>query len=178
MAPITNLSCRCGRVQLRAVGTPFIVTECHCNSCRAAAVRLSALPGARPFTAANGGTPSALYRKDRVDVVAGAAHLKAFRLGPTAKTRRVVATCCNTPVFLDFSGGHWMDLYAPLWPNGDMPTPQIRTMTRDLDDPSVLDDAISSGALTTAKFYWTLLVVWAAMGFRAPEIDVTGEMEA
>lgn len=178
MGPITNLSCRCGLVRLRARGRPLIVTECHCNSCREAAARLLALPGSPQLTAPNGGTPSALYRKDRVDFVEGAEQLKAFRLKPDSKTRRVVATCCNTPVFLEFQAGHWIDLFSPLWPEGDMPTVEARTMTSDLPNPSVLDESTPSGPLITARFYAKLLIAWAAMGFRTPEIDVGGELNS
>lgn len=178
MAPNTKLSCRCGQVRVQISGRPLIVTECHCNSCREAATRLSSLPGAPRFTSTNGGTPSVLYRKDRVDIVEGAEQLKAFKLNPNSKTRRVVATCCNTPVFLEFQGGHWIDLFSPLWPEGEMPAVEIRTMTSDLTDPSVLDNRAPSGWLTTARFYAKLLVAWAAMGFRSPEIEVDGELKA
>ena len=141
-------------------------------------MRLSSLPGAPRFTAPNGGTPSVLYRKDRVIVVEGSEQLKAFRLKPDSKTRCVVATCCNTPVFLEFQGGHWIDLFSPLWPEDEMPAVDIRTMTSDLPNPSVLDNDIPSGPLTTAGFYAKLLVAWAAMGFRTPKFEVDGKLQA
>src|SRR5690606_3959984 len=92
-----SLHCSCGKVQLIARGKPIMATECHCNSCREAGARLGVLDGAPSFLAANGGTPFAMYRKDRVEITHGQALLKEFRLKPDSPTRRVIATCCNTP---------------------------------------------------------------------------------
>lgn len=172
-----TLSCACGSVELVVTGTPIIATECHCNSCREAGARLSALPGAPKILADNGGTPFVLYRKDRAEITRGGEHLKAFRLKPDAATRRVVATCCNTPAFLEFKGGHWMSIFHTLWPVGAMPAIDIRTMTGDTD-PRVLDGAIPAGKWQTARFFGRLLAAWAAMGFRSPDVPVAGEIEA
>lgn len=172
-----TLSCACGGVRLEVRGAPIITTECHCNSCREAGARLSVLPGVPEIVTANGGTPFVLYRKDRAEVTRGAEHLKAFRLKLDAKTRRVVASCCNTPAFLEFKGGHWMSIYHTLWPVGTMPAIEIRTMTGDTDGAR-LDDRIPSGARQTAGFYARLLIAWAAMGFRSPDVPVAGEIDA
>lgn len=174
----TQLACKCGKVHLDVQGRPFITTECHCNSCREAAQRLGGLPGAPAILADNGGTPFILYRKDRAHITQGAEHLKAFRLTPKSVTRRIVATCCNTPMFLEFKGGHWMSIYAALWPEADRPAMTIRTMTADRNDLPALDDSIPSGALHTAGFFAKLFGVWAAMGFRSPEVIVHGEINA
>lgn len=174
----TTLTCTCGKVHLDVAARPFIVTECHCNSCREAAHRLRALPGAPAILADNGGTPFVLYRKDRAQITKGAEHLKAFRLTPKSVTRRIVASCCNTPMFLEFKGGHWMSIYASLWSEADRPAIAMRTVTSDRDDPAALDDSVPSGPLHTARFYAKLFGAWAAMGFRSPEIIVDGEIKA
>ncbi|WP_238946397.1 hypothetical protein [Vandammella animalimorsus] len=43
MTPSTSLTCRCGQTRMEVIGAPFMVTECLCNSCRAAAARLATL---------------------------------------------------------------------------------------------------------------------------------------
>lgn len=172
MRKTQQLSCACGKFHIELEGAPFITTECHCNSCREAAHRLADLPLAQPMTEANGGTPFVLYRKDRVRFPDGAAQLRAYRLCDKAPTRRVVTTCCHSPVFLEVQGGHWLSLYASLWPETSRPPTQIRTMTSDLQDPTVLDRAIPSGKWTIAGFYAKLLAVWIAMGFKAPKVAI------
>ena len=178
MTATTRLRCHCGQVELQADRAPIVTAECHCTSCRAAGARLRALAKAPPFLAANGGTPFVLYRKDRVRFLKGTEQLREFRLTPTSKTRRVVAACCNTPAFLEFQGGHWLSLYACLWREGTRPPLDLRTMTSDLPDASVLDDAVPNGKRQSIQFFARLLGAWIAMGFRSPKIPVFGKVEA
>lgn len=172
MTETTRLACACGSFHLELSGDPFFATECHCNSCREAARRFDALPPAFPLAGPNGGTPYILYRKDRVHFPDGTQLLRAHRLGDKAPTRRVLTTCCNSPVFLEFQGGHWLSLYAGLWPDATRPATQIRTMTSDLPEHHLLDDALPAGKAATAGFYGKLLLAWIAMGFRSPRIAV------
>ena len=167
-----ELACACGDVRLEVEGPPIVSAECHCNSCRAAGARLQALPGTGPVLEPSGGTRYLLYRKDRVRFSGEDKRLKAFRLGPEARTRRVVATCCNAPVFLEFQGGHWLSLYAGLWPDRAAPLPELRTMTGDLPDTAELDDRIPNGKRQSLSFFAKLLGAWIAMGFRSPRIQV------
>jgi hypothetical protein len=174
-----QLACACGKVHLEVERTPIISTECHCNSCREAGARLDKLPVSHSILEPNGGTHFVLYRKDRIRFTQGADLLREFRLTPTSKTRRVVAGCCNTPVFLEFEGGHWLSLYAGLWPEGSLPPLELRTMTGDRRPEGVaLDGDVPSGALQTARFYAKLLGAWIAMGFKSPKISVNGEINA
>ena len=174
----TTLTCACGQFHVEVTGAPFITAECHCNSCRSATQRLAILPPAFPLTNPSGGVPYVLYRKDRVGFPNGTASLAEFRLSETAPTRRVLTTCCNTPVFTEFQGGHWLSLFAGLWPDAERPAMQIRTQTSDAPDPAALDDSLPAGALTTAGFYAKLLGVWIAMGFKVPRIDVPQKISA
>lgn len=177
MNGVTGIGCACGQVRLEVAGRPLIVAECCCNSCRAGAARMAAgLPGAPHVANDHGGTHYVLYRKDRVRLLSGVEHLHGFRLTPEAPTRRVVATCCDTPVFVEFKGGHWLSLYAGLWPSGTAPAPELRTQTGDLPEGIVLpDDGIPAGAWPTAGFYGRLLTAWIAMGFRVPKVEIAGE---
>lgn len=179
MSAVTQLACACGQVQLAAHKTPIISAECHCNSCRAAGTRIEELPAAPPVLAANGGTRLVLYRKDRIRFIEGAEWLKEFRLTPQSKTRRVVATCCNSPVFLEVQNGHWLSLYGSLWPDGALPPVELRTMTSDLPEGTVLSDDVPNSKRPSISFVAKLLGAWIAMGFRVPKITVVnGELDA
>lgn len=174
MSQTTELRCACGQVRMAAAGAPLISPECYCNSCREAAGRMAALPGAPNVANAGGGTHFVCYRKDRLAFVAGQEQLRAFRLKPGAPTRRVIATCCNTPVFTEFEAGHWLSLYAGIWPAGTAPAPEVRTQTGDLPEGQRLDGSVPAGIWPTARFYGLLLVSWIAMGFKVPDVAVPG----
>jgi hypothetical protein len=178
MTQSTGLTCACGATRLEVRGEPIMVTECLCDSCRAAAARLGALPGARDPLTSYGATPSAEYRKDRIRILAGGDHLREFRLTPTSGSRRVVATCCNTPLFLEMKGAHWLSLYLHLWPEDSRPKAELRTMVKDLKDASALPADIPNLRTHTARFYARLLGAWVAMGFRNPRIEVKGVVDA
>jgi hypothetical protein len=178
MSKITHIGCECGQTGLELHGEPILVSECLCDSCRVAAARLATLPGARNILTSHGATPCAEYRKDRIRVLVGAEHLKEFRLSADAGTRRVVATCCNTPVFLELKGAHWLSVYVHLWPDETRPKTDMRTMAGDLPDASGLPDDIPNLKTHTLSFYMKLLGAWIGMGFRNPKLEVTGQIDA
>ncbi|CAN7219218.1 MULTISPECIES: GFA family protein [Ensifer] len=173
-----NAQCNCGRVQMHAVGRPIVATACYCASCRKAGALLEAIPGAAPVLNSDGSTDFVLFRKDRIDCVRGADQLREHRLTPTSKTRRVVATCCNAPMFLEFTSGHWLTLYRHRLDKDARPPLQMRVMTRDRRaDVSVKND-LPSYAGHSGKSMLKLIGAWAAMAFRSPKIDyVKGELD-
>jgi hypothetical protein len=142
MTSSIDLTCRCGKVHIAVEGEPILAAECQCDSCRKGSAYLSSLPGGAPITSPTGGTEYVLCRKDRVAFTAGAEHLVSYRLTPTSHTRRVVAGCCNTPIFVEFERGHWLSMYAGLWPESLRPAPAMRTMVSDLPERTVLPDDI------------------------------------
>ncbi|MCR6499144.1 DUF6151 family protein [Shinella sp. CPCC 101442] len=172
------IGCTCGKTHFEVEGEPFLVSECLCNSCRAAAARLERLPGAQSMLTSYQATPSAEYRKDRIKILSGAENLREFRLTADAGSRRIVATCCNTPVFLEMKGAHWLSVYLHLWPAETRPKPELRTMVGDLQDASGLPADILNLKTHHLKFYAKLLAAWIAMGFRNPKINVTGVIDA
>lgn len=179
MTRATPLTCACGDVQLEVDGDPIIAAECHCDSCRAAGGRLAALPAAASVLEPNGGTPYVMYRKDRVRFLAGTERLREFRLGPAATTRRIVASCCNTPICLEFHNGHWLSLYGRLWPREALPPMELRTMTSDRSDSAGLADDIPNRRHQSVRFFARLLGAWIAMGFKVPKLAfVKGEIQA
>lgn len=171
-------ACQCDRVALEVSGQPILSSICHCESCQIAGRRLAALAAAPPILGPNLGTPFMLFRKDRVRCQKGEALLAEYRLKPLSPTRRVVATCCNSPMFLEFTKGHWLSLYMDRFEPSERSPPDLRTMTRDLAAPIENDQGVPAFATHSASFMWKLLVAWAAMGFRAPKIDyVKGALE-
>lgn len=168
-----QLSCRCGEVRMSVDGAHIATVECLCGSCRRAAKVLEKLPGAAPILDEKDATPFVMHRKDRLTITAGQDKLKAHRLSEDAGTRRVVATCCNTPIFMELKGGHWLSLYASLWADDNRPAVEMRTMTGDRDD---LPNDIPNLKTHSLAFYGRLFLAWARMGFRNPVIADNGEL--
>jgi hypothetical protein len=134
------------------------------------------LPGAPTMLDKNSATRFVLYRKDRVRCEKGQEHLREHRLKKESKTRRVVATCCNTPMFLEFTSGHWLSLYGGLWPTG-LPALELRTMARERPEGIELPNDVPNPDTHTFSFFAKLLRAWAAMRFRAPKVDyVNGDI--
>lgn len=172
-----TLSCNCGKVKLEVQGAPFLVSECLCNSCRAAAARLKKLPGNPEMLTAYGATGCAEYRKDRVAFAEGESYLRDFRLTEDAGTRRVVASCCNTPMFMEMKDAHWLSIYLKRWPEGQRPAVQLRTMATDMEELSKVPDDVPNLKTHSIKFYAKLFAVWVAMGFKNPKFVTGGQID-
>jgi len=168
-----NLSatCQCSKVKIETVGQPIIAAACYCTSCREAGRRFEQLPSAPPVLNATGGADYLLYRKDRIKCVAGQAYLEEHRLKPESPTRRVLATCCNSAMFADFTKGHWLTLYRNRFPAGAPPI-EMRIMIRDRQDGVALADDLPNYESHSGKAMLRLLAAWAAMGFRRPEVTL------
>ncbi len=162
-------ACRCGKVKFEAVGAPILTGACYCASCQEAGRRFEQLPSAPPVLDPDGGTGYVLYRKDRVQCVTGQEHLEEHRLKPDSPTRRVIATCCNSAMFLDFTKGHWLTLYRNRFPAGAPPL-EMRIMTRDRRDGGALADDLPNYDGHSGKAMLRLIAAWIAMSFRRPEI--------
>jgi hypothetical protein len=162
-------ACRCGRVTVEVAGKPIAHAICYCTSCRTAGLAFAQAPGAPSVIDADGGTDLLLYRKDRIGPIAGGELLREHRLTPNSPTRRVVATCCNTPMFLDFTSGHWLGLYAGRV-SGPLPPLGMRVMTGDRLEKTPLPNDVPNYPSHSPRFAVRLLTAWAAMGFRRPKI--------
>lgn len=178
MTEVTRLTCTCGQVALAVRGEPIVSAECLCADCQNAGQILQSLPDAPPVLDQKGATRFVIYRKDRVQCDAGQDFLREYRLTADSKTRRIVAICCNTAMFLEFTNGHWLSIYGGLWSETSLPTLEIRTMTRDRPEGVTLPDDVPNPKTHTVSFYAKLLRAWAAMGFRTPKIEyVHGTVE-
>lgn len=169
MTQQAQLSCSCGQVQLQLDRAPILAAECHCTSCRTAGAQL------QHVLEDNGGTQFVLYRKDRVHFTRGFELLREHRLTPTSPTRRVVASCCNTPVFLEFQRGHWLSVYSRLWPAAERPAIEMRTMISDRTDATALPNDVPNARHQTFGFMAKLLGAWVAMGFKVPKLEIASE---
>ncbi len=164
------MSCRCGAVRIVLEAAPFLAAVCYCDDCQAAGTRLAALEGAPAVLDADGGTAYAMVRKDRVQIEFGEEHLAEFRLKPDAPTRRVVATCCNTPMFLDVSAAHWLTLYSDRMPASARRPVEMRVMTKYRNSDLPFPDAAPTYREHTLRFVFKVLGAWIAMGFGRPRL--------
>src|SRR5713226_7521822 len=105
-------SCSCGTVELEAIGAPIASVVCYCDDCQEGARQIEALPNALPVQDLDGGTAYILYRKDRVKCSRGALLLRSRKIREKSATNRVVATCCNSAMYLKFDDmKHWVSIY-------------------------------------------------------------------
>ena len=143
-APIMTATCACGRVQLKVFGAPIVSAVCYCGDCRRGATQIEALPNASAVRDPDSGTAYSLYRKDRFECSEGAELLKPYKLKDTSPTNRVVATCCNSAMFVNFDRGpHWVSAYRARL-NGELPPLQYRICTKSKPDGVVLSDDVPS----------------------------------
>lgn len=163
--------CRCGKVKLTAIGRPILTAACYCTSCQEAGRRFEQLACAPPVLNPDGGTDFVLYRKDRIACAMGQEHLDEHRLKPESPTRRVVASCCNSAIFLDLTKGHWLSIYRNRFP-ADAPPVEMRIMTGERRDGVELADDLPNYAAHSGKGMLRLLAAWMAMGFRRPKISL------
>ena len=165
--------CRCGKVELQIVGAPILRGICYCASCQAAGRLYRAARGVNSVLAQDGGTDYVLYRKDRVRCIQGGDLLQEQRLKPNSPTRRMHARCCDTPMFLDFTKGHWLSVYRGRLPD-DIPPATMRLMTAERPEGVALPDDMANYPGRSGKFMLKLLRAWMAMGFRRPAVAGVG----
>jgi hypothetical protein len=163
--------CQCGKVVFRTSGPPILAASCYCNSCQQAGQAFESLPSVPPLRDADGSTPMVLYRKDRVHCEAGKEHLAETRLKPDSPTRRIIATCCNSPMYLEFTKGHWLSVYRKRIAIGAPPI-EMRVMTKDRPADVALANDMPNYDTHSGKFMLKLLGAWVAMGFRRPDMGL------
>jgi hypothetical protein len=164
-------TCQCGEVRFEAIGAPILTAACYCTSCQEAGRQFEQLASAPRVLDSDSGTGMILYRKDRVRCVTGQQHLQERRLKPDSPTRRVIATCCNSAMFLDFTKGHWLSMYRSRFP-ADAPPLEMRVMTDERRSGVTLADDMPNYGGRSGKFMVKLIAAWIAMGFRRPEITL------
>jgi hypothetical protein len=126
----TIVCCACGNVELECIGDLITNVVCYCNDCQEGSRQIEALPNASPAKGADGGTAYVIYRKDRLRCSKGASLLKGYKISERSVTNRVIASCCNLAMFLNFDHGkHWVDVYRSRFQR-DAPPLQMRICTK------------------------------------------------
>jgi hypothetical protein len=127
---VLTASCACGSVAFEGRGAPIVTLVCYCDDCREAARQIEALSDAPPIRDADGGTGYIAYRKDRVQCTKGESLLKDHKIKEKTPTNRLVATCCNSTMLLNFDDSkHWANLYRSRV-RGDVPPLAMRICTK------------------------------------------------
>jgi len=149
-------SCACGRVRCEAIGDPILSAVCYCEDCQEGGRRIEALPNAPPVRDPDGGTPYLSYRDDRFRCVSGEELLVDHKLKPDSPTRRVVASCCNSGMFVKFAPGFWVSTYRFRF-GGDLPPIEMRTnVARRKSQAQMPDDAPCYQGFGS-KLFWRLI---------------------
>lgn len=135
---------------MEAVGPAIACLACYCDDCQSAARQLVEAGASSPRDP-DGGTSLVLYRKDRFHVLSGQVYLRPHKLRADSATNRIVASCCNTPLFLQFDKGpHWVSIFRSLV---EAPPPlEMRIATRFMP---TLEQA-TDGIPTYPAFPWRL----------------------
>jgi hypothetical protein len=158
-------SCTCGRVALALQGAPIASLVCYCDDCQAGARQIEALVGAAAVQGPDGGTSYVVYRRDRVRNDRGSDLLKAIKLKPASATNRVIASCCNTAMLLNFDDGkHWVDVYRERI-GATAPPPEMRVCAKFAPDPERVPADVPRHAGYSPRFIARLIRARIAMLF-------------
>jgi hypothetical protein len=126
----TLVNCACGQVTVEARGAPIASVICYCDDCQEGARQIRSLPNGVAVEEPDGGTAYLVYRKDRITYLKGASLVRHHKIRENSATHRVIASCCNSAVFLGFDDGkHWVDLYRSRCVGAALPA-QMRVCTK------------------------------------------------
>ena len=157
--------CACGSVELQAAGTAILSADCYCDDCQAGGRQIEALPNAGPVLTPAGGSPYLLYRKDRVQCTAGGQLLQPHKLQETSPTNRVIATCCNSAMMLNFDDSkHWISMYRARFVTA-IPPLQMRVCTKFKPADVELANDLPNYPAFPLKFIGKLIAARIAMRF-------------
>lgn len=121
--------------------------------------------GSPDMSDGSSGTPYLLYRSDRARVTRGAEKLELLRLNAESATRRQVASCCSTPMFVDFDHGpHWISVYRNGLSQG-APAIEMRLQVRFAPDREALPKDVPAYDSVSPGFVWRLVKARIAMLF-------------
>lgn len=155
--------CSCGQVELRAQGEPMFCIVCYCDDCQAGSAQVEALPNARRVKDELGGTGYVLVRRDRIQWVRGKDIIRRYKIREQSATRRNVATCCNSPVIVDFDAWQpWVSLFSTAIV-GHCPPPAMRLFTKFAPQPELIPQDIPCHERFPLSFPLKVLKTAAAM---------------
>jgi hypothetical protein len=160
--------CRCGAVKIGAWGEPIIVSACYCDDCQAAAQRLAASANMALAASDDGGSEFMVFRRDRIACTRGAENLEAMKLTAASKTRRMIAGCCATPMYVGFDDKKpWVSAFRASF-GADAPPVEMRICTRFRRAEDKAKDDLPEHAGYPAAMILRVLAVWPRMLFSRP----------
>jgi hypothetical protein len=163
LAEVHLLRCQCGAVECTGQGAPIGTAVCYCDDCQAAGLQLQALPAAALVLDPDGGTALTLFRANRFDVTRGTEKLAPHRLRPESATMRMVASCCNSTMYLAFDKGpHWVSVLRNRFV-GAKPPIDFRHMTKFRASPLPYPDSVQTYPRFPVRFLALVLRDWIAM---------------
>lgn len=163
---ILTAACACGGVEIATTGAPITGVVCYCEDCQAGSRQVEALAGAPPAADPDGGSAYILFRKDRVATSKGAALLKDYKLREKSATNRVVATCCNSAMFLGFDDSRfWVSMYRARF-RGEIPPSRMRVCTRSRSAGTRIPDDVPAYRGFPIRFLATIFAAWLPMLLR------------
>lgn len=155
--------CVCGLVAVEAAGTPIISVICYCDDCQEGARQIKSLGNTAPILDTDGGTAYLVYRKDRVRCLKGDSLLRPHKIRENSATNRVIATCCNSALFLNFDDSkHWVDVYRSRC-RGNVPPVQMRICTESRPERRPLPTDVPAYSRYPISLLVKLIVAKAAM---------------
>lgn len=153
------IECACGSVAMEMIGPPIACVSCHCDSCQCASQWLEALPGATTIRDAAGGTAYVLYCKDHLRWLRGGGYLHGYTLAADSVTRRLIATCCNSALLVQFQDYRcWVSVYRQRFALPPLPVQMRIFLTR----PAGQGDGIPSHRLAPPRLLGRIALAQAA----------------
>ncbi len=156
--------CACGGVELETTGEPILATACYCDDCQKAAASIEGVHAENSVLDAAGGTQLLLFRKDRMKCSKGEQHLLDHKLNAQSPTKRVVASCCNSYMYLDFQKGHWFSICRTRF-EGNTPPVQMRIQTKFKREGANIPTDVPGYSSFPVTFVAKLLLARVAMLF-------------
>lgn len=164
--------CACGRTEFQATGSPMLVMACYCDDCQAANAQINAMPNGHGGARSDGGTPSTVFRKDRVRCVRGQELLNEHKLRPDSHTSRVIATCCNSNMETRFDNWYPFVALRTHSVNTDDVKPQLCMNTKWAPNKDRIMFQVPHHAGIPLSFAMKLLGASVQLGFqRAKPMD-------
>jgi hypothetical protein len=156
------IRCQCGRVECRGKGPPMIAAACYCDDCQAAARAIEA-GGGPPVADADGGTALSLFRLDRFSHAKGAELLVPHRLREDSPTSRMVASCCNSAMYLAFADTRFWVSVMNNRIVGERPRIESRLAVEFRDPTLPWPDEVPRYTGYPKRYLFRLLGQWIAM---------------
>ena len=106
-----------------------------------------------------------LFRRDRIACTRGADRLRAMRLTDASKTRRMIAGCCATPMYLAFDDRRpWVSAFRASF-GAAAPPVEMRICTRFRRSAAAVEDGLRSHPGYPLGMFVRILAVWPMMLF-------------